>query len=130
MSPDPVFATGVFPARALLAWYGRHRRRLPWRAEPGETADPYRVWLSEIMLQQTSVTAVIPYFEAFVSRFPTVEALAAADLDAVLRLWAGLGYFLLGLFSNLTKYPTSFFILVFNHVWSVVYVIVFNFIQL
>ena len=83
----------MFPARALLAWYDRHRRHLPWRAEPGRTADPYRVWLSEIMLQQTTVTAVIPYYETFVSRFPTVEALAAADLDGVLSLWAGLGYY-------------------------------------
>jgi A/G-specific adenine glycosylase len=83
----------MFPARALLAWYDRHRRRLPWRAEPGHTADPYRVWLSEIMLQQTTVVAVIPYYESFVSRFPTIEALAAADLDEVLSLWAGLGYY-------------------------------------
>lgn len=84
---------GMFPARALLAWYDRHRRRLPWRAEPGSTADPYRVWLSEIMLQQTTVVAVIPYYETFVRRFPTVESLAAADLDEVLSLWAGLGYY-------------------------------------
>ncbi|MGD0433485.1 MAG: A/G-specific adenine glycosylase [Acetobacteraceae bacterium] len=83
----------MFPARALLAWYDRHRRRLPWRAEPGHMPDPYRVWLSEIMLQQTTVTAVIPYYDSFVSRFPTVEALAAADLDEVLSLWAGLGYY-------------------------------------
>jgi A/G-specific adenine glycosylase len=81
------------PAESLLRWYDRHRRRLPWRAEPGQTADPYRVWLSEIMLQQTTVTAVIPYYEAFVSRFPTVEALAEAPLDAVLAAWAGLGYY-------------------------------------
>jgi A/G-specific adenine glycosylase len=84
---------GIFPARALLAWYDRHRRRLPWRAEPGQIADPYRVWLSEIMLQQTTVAAVIPYYETFVSRFPTVESLAAAELDEVLSLWAGLGYY-------------------------------------
>ncbi len=76
-----------------MAWYDRYRRRLPWRAEPGETADPYRVWLSEIMLQQTTVTAVIPYFETFVARFPTVQALAAAPLDDVLAAWAGLGYY-------------------------------------
>jgi len=76
-----------------LRWYDRHRRRLPWRAEPGETADPYRVWLSEIMLQQTTVTAVIPYYEAFVSRFPSVDALAGAPLAAVLSAWAGLGYY-------------------------------------
>ena len=78
---------------ALLAWYDRHRRRLPWRALPGETADPYRVWISEIMLQQTTVQAVKPYFEAFTTRFPTVEALAAAPVDEVMRLWAGLGYY-------------------------------------
>jgi A/G-specific adenine glycosylase len=77
----------------LLRWYDRHRRRLPWRAEPGEPADPYRVWLSEIMLQQTTVTAVIPYYERFVIRFPAVQSLAAAPLDAVLSAWAGLGYY-------------------------------------
>jgi A/G-specific adenine glycosylase len=77
----------------LLAWYDRHRRHLPWRAEPGQTADPYRVWLSEIMLQQTTVAVVIPYYEAFVSRFPTIESMAAAELDDVLRLWSGLGYY-------------------------------------
>ena len=82
-----------FPARALLDWYDRHRRVLPWRAVAGAMADPYRVWLSEIMLQQTTVTAVIPYYEAFLRRFPTVEALAAAELDAVLSQWAGLGYY-------------------------------------
>ncbi|HEX4368299.1 MAG TPA: A/G-specific adenine glycosylase [Rhodopila sp.] len=80
-------------ASDLLRWYDRHRRRLPWRAEPGETPDPYRVWLSEIMLQQTTVTAVIPYYDRFVSRFPTVQALAAAPLDSVLSAWAGLGYY-------------------------------------
>lgn len=81
------------PADSLLRWYDRHRRRLPWRAEPGEPPDPYRVWLSEIMLQQTTVTAVIPYFERFVRRFPTIRALAAAPLDDLLSLWAGLGYY-------------------------------------
>ena len=80
-------------AAALLAWYDRHRRRLPWRAAPGETADPYRVWLSEIMLQQTTVAAVIPYYEKFLIRFPTVAALAAADEAAVMAAWAGLGYY-------------------------------------
>ena len=80
-------------ASVLLAWYDRHRRRLPWRAEPGEAADPYRVWLSEIMLQQTTAAAVAPYFLAFVSRWPTVQALAAASLDEVLGAWAGLGYY-------------------------------------
>jgi A/G-specific adenine glycosylase len=77
----------------LLAWYDAHRRDLPWRYAPGVTADPYRVWLSEIMLQQTVVKAVIPYFEAFTSRWPTVAHLAAAPLDEVLAAWAGLGYY-------------------------------------
>ncbi len=80
-------------ARRLLGWYDRHRRVLPWRAAPGEAADPYRVWLSEIMLQQTTVKTVEPYFHDFVRRWATVEALAAADLDAVLHAWQGLGYY-------------------------------------
>jgi A/G-specific adenine glycosylase len=80
-------------ATDLIAWYDRHRRRLPWRALPGETPDPYRVWLSEIMLQQTTVKAVAPYFLRFIARWPTVRALAAAPLDDVLKLWAGLGYY-------------------------------------
>ena len=78
---------------ALLQWYDRHRRRLPWRAPPGEVSDPYRVWLSEIMLQQTTVKAVGPYFEKFVARWPDVTALGQASLDDVLRMWAGLGYY-------------------------------------
>jgi A/G-specific adenine glycosylase len=77
----------------LLAWYDRHRRVLPWRARPGEAIDPYRVWLSEIMLQQTTVKAVGPYFLRFLARWPDIAALAAAPLDDVLRLWAGLGYY-------------------------------------
>lgn len=81
------------PAAALLAWYDRHRRDLPWRAGHLEAAEPYRVWLSEIMLQQTTVKAVGPYFAKFVARWPSVEALAAATLDDVLRAWAGLGYY-------------------------------------
>jgi len=80
-------------AAALLHWYDRHRRVLPWRAEPGEVPDPYRVWLSEIMLQQTTVAAVIPYYERFVSRFPTVESLAKAPAERVMAAWAGLGYY-------------------------------------
>ena len=80
-------------AADLIAWYDRHRRRLPWRALRGETPDPYRVWLSEIMLQQTTVKAVAPYFTRFIARWPTVRALAAAPLDDVLKLWAGLGYY-------------------------------------
>ncbi len=78
---------------ALLAWYDRHRRRLPWRALPGEIADPYAVWLSEIMLQQTTVTAVKPYYEKFLARWPTVGDLASADVAAVMTAWAGLGYY-------------------------------------
>src|SRR5580693_6793083 len=77
----------------LLDWYDRHRRRLPWRPLPGELADPYRVWLSEIMLQQTGVKTVGPYFEKFVARWPSVDALGRASLDDVLRMWAGLGYY-------------------------------------
>ena len=80
-------------AEALLAWYDRARRRLPWRAAPGDRADPYRVWLSEVMLQQTTVATVGPYFEDFLAAWPTVAALAAAPLDAVLARWAGLGYY-------------------------------------
>ena len=81
------------PAPTLLAWYDRHRRVLPWRARKGERADPYRVWLSEIMLQQTTVKTVAPYFARFLARWPSVTALAAASLDDVLRAWAGLGYY-------------------------------------
>jgi A/G-specific adenine glycosylase len=80
-------------ASELLDWYDRHRRDLPWRAAPGVVPDPYRVWLSEIMLQQTTVTAVAPYFDRFVARWPDVRALAGAPLDDVLRAWAGLGYY-------------------------------------
>jgi len=79
---------------ALLAWYDRHRRKLPWRALPGQKrADPYRVWLSEIMLQQTTVKAVAPYYARFLARWDDVRALAAAPLDDVLKTWAGLGYY-------------------------------------
>jgi A/G-specific adenine glycosylase len=80
-------------AGALLGWYDRHRRRLPWRALPGEGGDPYRVWLSEIMLQQTTVKAVMPYFERFTARWPDVMALAGAREEEVLAAWAGLGYY-------------------------------------
>src|ERR1700731_3381061 len=83
-APDPAI---------LLAWYDRHRRALPWRARPGETPDPYRVWLSEIMLQQTTVAAVDSYFRKFVARWSDVGALAAASLDEVRAAWAGLGYY-------------------------------------
>jgi A/G-specific adenine glycosylase len=77
----------------LLAWYDHHRRDLPWRAAPGVRPDPYRVWLSEIMLQQTTVVTVAPYFDRFVARWPSVSALAAASLDEVLHQWQGLGYY-------------------------------------
>ena len=94
MAPKP--PSSIDPSalrRRLLAWYDRHRRTMPWRALPGERPEPYRVWLSEIMLQQTTVATVGPYFEAFIARWPTVEALAAADLDRVLHAWQGLGYY-------------------------------------
>jgi A/G-specific adenine glycosylase len=80
-------------AAALLAWYDRHRRVLPWRARRGETPDPYGVWLSEIMLQQTTVKTVGPYYARFLAKWPTVTALANAKLEDVLRAWAGLGYY-------------------------------------
>ncbi|MGY3238810.1 A/G-specific adenine glycosylase [Bradyrhizobium sp. USDA 4448] len=90
---EPVLSGVSARPALLLAWYDRHRRKLPWRAAPGETSDPYRVWLSEIMLQQTTVKAVGPYFEKFVARWPEVMALGNASLDEVLRMWAGLGYY-------------------------------------
>src|SRR5437879_7993580 len=75
--------------RQLLGWFRQYKRDLPWR----RTKDPYRIWLSEIMLQQTRVAAAIPYYERFLQRFPDVHALASAPLDEVLRLWSGLGYY-------------------------------------
>lgn len=86
--PDP---GARIPAvrRALLTWYRRTKRALPWRA----TDDPYRIWLSEIMLQQTQVKTVQPYYQRFLAAFPTVQALAAAPLERVLKLWEGLGYY-------------------------------------
>ena len=86
-------ATGAESMIALLDWYDQERRDLPWRAKPGRKADAYRVWLSEIMLQQTTVSAVIPYYKRFLERWPTVADLAAAPLDDVLAAWAGLGYY-------------------------------------
>ena len=86
----PVARLEIDPQK-LLAWYDRHARLLPWRSRRGERPDPYRVWLSEIMLQQTTVKTVAPYYVKFLSKWPTVEALAAASLDDVLRAWAGLG---------------------------------------
>ncbi len=79
--------------RSLLKWYDQHRRTLPWRARPGQTADPYHVWLSEIMLQQTTVATVKSYYLKFLDLWPDVQAMAAADLDDVLAAWAGLGYY-------------------------------------
>src|SRR5216110_2179088 len=80
-------------AETLIAWQRRHGRRdLPRQG----TRDPYRIWLSEVMLQQTQVAAVIPYYERFLRRFPTVEALASASEDEVLQLWSGLGYYARG----------------------------------
>ena len=83
----------VDPVSALLVWYDKNARSLPWRARRGQKPDPYHVWLSEIMLQQTTVITVKPYFKNFLRLFPTVEALAAAEDDAVMAAWAGLGYY-------------------------------------
>lgn len=80
-------------ARSLLAWYDAHARTLPWRSFGSRRTDPYLVWLSEIMLQQTTVATVIPYFESFTEKWPTVEAMAKADLDDILHAWQGLGYY-------------------------------------
>src|SRR5689334_4287838 len=92
--PNPVLAQ--IPARELprlrrrlLAWYRTNKRDLEWR----RTQDPYRIWISEIMLQQTRVAAVLPYYRRWLERFPTVEHLARARIDSVLRHWAGLGYY-------------------------------------
>ena len=73
----------------LLKWYDRHKRAMPWR----QTKNPYRIWISEIMLQQTQVDTVIPYYERFLTRFPTVQALARAPLETLLQFWSGLGYY-------------------------------------
>src|SRR6266850_4706426 len=92
--------TGIFPAtsrdstrlafqRTLLRWYDQNRRDLPWR----RTRDPYRIWLSEIMLQQTRVAAVLEHYRVFLERFPNVRTLAAASESAVLAAWSGLGYY-------------------------------------
>ena len=77
----------------LLAWYDQHRREMPWRSAPGQTPDPYHVWLSEIMLQQTTVATVGAYFEKFIKRWPSLNDFAVSDLDDVLKMWAGLGYY-------------------------------------
>jgi A/G-specific adenine glycosylase len=83
----------VPPAAKLLSWYAAARRHLPWRPAPGEQADPYHIWLSEIMLQQTVVATVIPYYAKFLAAYPTMAALAAAPVGDVLGMWAGLGYY-------------------------------------
>ena len=80
-------------AESLLGWYDRHSRDLPWRSKGGGRPDPYHVWLSEVMLQQTTVATVGPYFRKFLERWPRVADLAAAELDQVLVAWAGLGYY-------------------------------------
>ena len=89
----PLRPAGPDTVAALLAWYDAERRDLPWRAKRRQKPDPYHVWLSEIMLQQTTVKAVIPYFHRFLERWPDVLALAASPLDDVLAMWAGLGYY-------------------------------------
>jgi A/G-specific adenine glycosylase len=94
----PASPAGPPDPRDLIAWYDRNHRRLPWRVSPadrarGVEADPYAIWLSEVMLQQTTVAAVKSYFEAFLARWPTVADLAAADEAEVMKAWAGLGYY-------------------------------------
>src|SRR5258708_14685118 len=75
--------------RRILSWYGKQKGDLPW----GQSRDPYRIWVSEIMLQQTRVAAVIPYYERFMERFPDAAALAAAPEEELLAMWSGLGYY-------------------------------------
>ena len=77
----------------MLSWYDQDRRYLPWRYAPGTSASPYHVWISEIMLQQTGVSTVIPYFEKFIKKWPTVESLAKANIEEILIHWQGLGYY-------------------------------------
>src|SRR5580658_5353644 len=90
----PMLQSRAVFTRRLLRWYGRAKRALPWRASPGSAElDPYHVLLSETMLQQTQVAAVIPYYHRFLQRFPSIDALANADEQEVLRLWQGLGYY-------------------------------------
>ncbi len=84
---------GAAEAERLLAWYDKHRRVLPWRARPGRRADPYAVWLSEVMLQQTTVAAVKDFYATFLALWPGVRDLAAAPIEDVMRRWAGLGYY-------------------------------------
>ena len=94
MARKPVTKPAAKPdSKDLLAWYDRHRRRLPWRALPGQHAAPYAIWLSEIMLQQTTVAAVKAYYEKFLGLWPTVGHLASAPVADVMTAWAGLGYY-------------------------------------
>ena len=88
-APEKAITNLPILRQRLLAWYANNRRDLPWR----RSADPYRIWLSEIMLQQTRVAAVLDHYRAFLARFPTVEQLAAAPLSSVLAAWSGLGYY-------------------------------------
>lgn len=88
MPADPAIRTRAI-RRSLLAWFAAHARDLPWR----QTGDPYAIWISEVMLQQTQVETVTPYYNRFLEKFPTIERLAAADLDGVLKAWEGLGYY-------------------------------------
>lgn len=91
---EPISTENVHDFRKkILTWYDKHKRVLPWRALPGEFSDPYHIWMSEIMLQQTTVQAVIPYFLKFIERWPDVHSLAHADVDDVMAYWAGLGYY-------------------------------------
>ncbi|HVG45396.1 MAG TPA: A/G-specific adenine glycosylase, partial [Longimicrobium sp.] len=93
-APKPLSAAVLAELReALLAWYRANRRDLPWRAAEGDAADPYHVWLSEVMLQQTRVETVVRYYARWLERFPTLAALADAPLDDVLKAWEGLGYY-------------------------------------
>jgi len=88
-NPGFAFADIALIQKTLLLWYNTHHRHLPWR----ESTDPYRIWVSEVMLQQTQVKTAVPYFLSFMDRFPTLEGLARADLEQVLKSWEGLGYY-------------------------------------
>ncbi|MBV1700974.1 MAG: A/G-specific adenine glycosylase [Hyphomicrobiales bacterium] len=90
LNAPQTFAT---PTQRVLDWYGQAHRKLPWRAPPGQLAEPYRVWLSEIMLQQTNVATATPYYFNFLQKWPDVAALARAEPEAIMQAWAGLGYY-------------------------------------
>ena len=93
VSAPPAEAKRKALAARVLAWWDKNRRALAWRAAPGETPDPYRVWLSEVLLQQTTAQAATPYYQAFIAKWPQVQDLAAAPLEAVMSAFAGLGYY-------------------------------------